>query len=111
MIIVKKNHLRLKKDEYRFIRHLCRCSKNYLGKRIKRGLFSSSTGILLNADINGALGILLKGKHKVDVNQLVSSGCLPQPSRIYLLEIKEKSAIQLIELKSLISQAPRLALG
>jgi len=37
----------------------------------------------LNADINGALGILLKGKHKVDVNQLVSSGCLTQPSRIY----------------------------
>ena len=86
-------------------------SENYLGKRIKRGLFSSSTGVLLNDDINGALGILLKGKHKVEFTQLVSSGCLTQPSRISLLEIKEKSAIQLIELKSLISQAPRLALG
>lgn len=35
--------------------------ENYLGKRIKRGLFKSSvTDKLLNADINGALGILRK---------------------------------------------------
>ena len=39
-------------------------SENYLGKRIKRGLFSSSTGTLLNADVNGALGIMIKGKRK-----------------------------------------------
>jgi len=32
----------------------------YLGKRIKRGLFKSSTGLIFNADINGALGILRK---------------------------------------------------
>jgi len=30
--------------------------ENYKGKRIKRGLFKSSTGVLLNVDINGALG-------------------------------------------------------
>ena len=35
--------------------------ENYLGKRIKRGLFKSSTGKELNADINGAIGILRKG--------------------------------------------------
>ena len=34
----------------------------YLGKRVKRGLFKSSTGKELNADINGAIGILRKGK-------------------------------------------------
>ena len=34
---------------------------NYLGKRVKRGLFKSSTGKELNADINGAIGILRKG--------------------------------------------------
>ena len=34
----------------------------YLGKRVKRGLFGSSTGKELNADINGAIGILRKGK-------------------------------------------------
>jgi transposase len=34
--------------------------KTYLGKRVKRGLFKSSYGQLLNADVNGALGILRK---------------------------------------------------
>ena len=32
----------------------------YSGKRIHRGLFRSSTGILINADLNGALGIMRK---------------------------------------------------
>jgi hypothetical protein len=35
--------------------------ENYLGKRIKRGLFKSSTNKLVNADINGAVGMLRKG--------------------------------------------------
>ena len=34
--------------------------KTYKGKRIHRGLFLSSTGIAINADINGALGIMRK---------------------------------------------------
>jgi len=34
--------------------------ENYSGKRVKRGLFKSSTGKLLNADINGAIGMLRK---------------------------------------------------
>ena len=33
---------------------------NYLGKRVKRGLFISSKGIKINADLNGALNILRK---------------------------------------------------
>ena len=32
----------------------------YLGKRIKRGLFQSSTGKLINADVNGSLNIMRK---------------------------------------------------
>ena len=32
----------------------------YLGKRVKRGLFLSSTGIKINADVNGAMNILRK---------------------------------------------------
>ena len=32
----------------------------YLGKRIYRGLFKSSVGKILNADVNGALGIMRK---------------------------------------------------
>jgi putative transposase len=38
---------------------ICR-HKNYLGERIKRGLFSSGKGKLLNADINGAINIIRK---------------------------------------------------
>jgi putative transposase len=34
--------------------------ESYLGKRVKRGLFRSLSGKLLNADINGAIGILRK---------------------------------------------------
>lgn len=32
----------------------------YLGKRIKRGLFRSNNGMIINADLNGALNILRK---------------------------------------------------
>lgn len=32
----------------------------YQGKRVKRGLFKSSMGKILNADINGAIGIMRK---------------------------------------------------
>lgn len=34
--------------------------ENYLGKRIKRGLFQTSKNILLNSDINGSGNILRK---------------------------------------------------
>ncbi|MCD8208286.1 MAG: transposase, partial [Bacteroidales bacterium] len=34
--------------------------ETYLGKRKKRGLFQSSTGVLVNADVNGALNIMRK---------------------------------------------------
>ena len=44
--------------------------ENYLGKRIKRGLFISSIGKQLNADINGAIGIMRKAKVITD-NQLL----------------------------------------
>ena len=38
---------------------MCKQTK-YLGKRIHRGLYRSSTGIYINADLNGALGIMRK---------------------------------------------------
>ena len=34
--------------------------EEYLGKRLKRGLFSSSKEKLINADINGAINIMRK---------------------------------------------------
>lgn len=45
--------------------------ENYLGKRVKRGLFESSTNKVLNADINGAIGMLRKGNAISDA-QLMS---------------------------------------
>lgn len=38
----------------------CEYHDNYQGKRIKRGIFRSSTGIKINADVNGALNIIKK---------------------------------------------------
>lgn len=35
---------------------------NYKGKRIQRGMFKSSTGFLINADVNGAYNILIKSE-------------------------------------------------
>ena len=34
--------------------------ENYLGKRVHRGLFKSSVGKVINADVNGAIGIMRK---------------------------------------------------
>lgn len=44
---------------------MCKHDK-YLGRRVKRGLFKSSVGKALNADINGAIGILRKGNAITD---------------------------------------------
>lgn len=39
--------------------------ETYLGKRIKRGLFQTSTGKKINADINGSINILRRSNEKV----------------------------------------------
>lgn len=59
---------------------VCKHNK-YKGKRIKRGLFKSSDGRLINADINGALNILKKviGKYKYDPIMVCSMPLVLQP--------------------------------
>lgn len=47
--------------------------KKYKGKRIHRGLFLSSTGIVINADVNGAIGIMRKVFGE-SARQIVDSG-------------------------------------
>lgn len=47
--------------------------KKYKGKRIRRGLFLSSTGIVINADVNGAIGIMRKVFGE-SARQIVDSG-------------------------------------
>ena len=58
-------------------------SQKYIfsGKRIKRGLYQTSVGKLINADCNGALNILRKSK-VVDLSILYNRGELDTPKRI-----------------------------
>ncbi len=46
-----------------------------MGNRVKRGLFQSSTGQLLNADVNGALNILRKVVGD-SLTGITDSGCV-----------------------------------
>lgn len=53
----------------------------FSGKRVKRGLYRTSTGYEFNADINGALNILKKS-NLLDCKILQARGCLAHPLRI-----------------------------
>lgn len=55
--------------------------RNFSGKRIKRGLYQTSKGKLINADVNGALNILRKSK-LTDLSVLQSRGTVYPPLRI-----------------------------
>jgi putative transposase len=57
----------------------------YLGKRVKRGLFQSSTGKLLNADINGATGIARKVFGDSVISQIIDSGLAFNPIRLNII--------------------------
>ena len=58
---------------------------NYLGKRKRRGLFQSSIGKLINADINGAIGIARKVVGDSCINTIVSSRFAFNPIRLNIL--------------------------
>ena len=57
----------------------------YLGKRKKRGLFQSSINKLINADINGAIGIGRKVFGDSYVNEIIGSGLAFNPVRVNIL--------------------------
>lgn len=59
---------------------------NYAGKRVKRGLFKSSRGIKINADLNGALQILTKvvGNFTKDFSENSISRLVVSPVRLSL---------------------------
>ena len=61
--------------------------EQYLGKRTKRGLFKSSTGKLMNADCNGAVGILRKANVIQDsaLSRLLDRGDVVSP---YVLNVR-----------------------
>ncbi len=59
--------------------------KKYLGKRVKRGLFQSSVGKLINADVNGALNILRKSVACDSlIQEIASRGLVFQPVRVHI---------------------------
>lgn len=50
---------------------------NYKGRRVKRGLFKTENGIIVNADLNGSLNILKKYLIKKEVwNENLFSDCI-----------------------------------
>ena len=57
----------------------------YLGKRKKRGLFQSSIGKLLNADVNGAIGVGRKVFGDSYVNEIIGSGFAFNPVKVNIL--------------------------
>lgn len=61
---------------------ICKHEK-YQGRRVKRGLFKSSTGKIINADVNGALNIMRKvvGDSEI-VSKIADSGRLFRPVRV-----------------------------
>ena len=55
----------------------------FSGRRVKRGLYKTQAGHLINADANGSLNIGFKSKHKAFSR--VSRVCLTQPVRVNVL--------------------------
>ena len=58
---------------------------SYLGRRRKRGLFQSSINKLINADINGAIGIGRKVFGDSFVREIIGSGFAFNPVRVNIL--------------------------
>ena len=56
----------------------------FSGRRVKRGLYRTKKGNLINADVNGALNILRKS-NVVDLNVLCDRGELDTPKRIRII--------------------------
>lgn len=50
----------------------------YIGKRIKRGIFRTGKGILINADVNGALNIIRKATPKAFADGVEGVGLHPK---------------------------------
>lgn len=59
--------------------------EKYLGTRIKRGLFRQSNGKVLNADLNGAIGILRKVIDESEFKQIIDRGFVINPVKINVL--------------------------
>ena len=69
------------KVDHLALEEMCHHDK-YAGNRKKRGLFKSSTGKALNADLNGAVGILRKVIDESQFIEIVNRGFVTNPIRV-----------------------------
>ena len=63
-------------------------SCKFSGKRIRRGMYRTKEGKLLNADVNGALNILRKS-NVVDLTVLYDKGAVNTPVRLSVFQKKK----------------------
>ena len=62
---------------------------SYAGRRIRRGLFISSSGIMINADVNGSLNIMRLGLEKQNVKlDVVEEILRPENKRFVLNPVR-----------------------
>jgi len=66
--------------------------EKYWGKRVCRGLYQSSTGVLINADVNGALNILRKVAGDSPVREIAGSGRVTRPVRVRVVPVNSHEA-------------------
>lgn len=65
------------------------------GRRVKRGLYKTSKGYLLNADCNGAANIIRKVATKLGLELSgISRGCLSQPKKVRLWTLQKSPRLQ-----------------
>jgi len=71
--VIRVNALALEKLERK---------ERYVGKKLKKGLFQSSIGKLINANINAVLNILRKVVNDFAVKQIIDTELLFNPVKI-----------------------------
>lgn len=69
--------------------------EEYLGKRKKRGMYQSSMGKIINADVNGAMNIMRKVVNDSEItSKIIDSGWLFQPIKLRdVYELNEYSIL------------------
>jgi IS605 OrfB family transposase len=97
LILVKESYT--SKCDALCLENICR-HDTYMGKRIKRGLYKSSTKQLINADLNGAINIMRK---YIELKEITGKGIL-NPKIINIYEVMSnrpasKSTSQQVALK------------
>jgi len=69
--------------------------EKYLGTRSKRGLFKSSVHKLINADINGAIGIMRKILGDINLPELINNKDIFNPIKVNILKVPKKNLANL----------------